>query len=148
MTLNHLQAVFAFPPKSPIECPPFEEVHDFVRVVINHHYVQGKDAEPAFTATGDWDEDEYVDEFCAWKREPRDVSLFRLVWPFDPEAAEQQEKEVCKGYYQNAEWLHPRRSVAPEEWRPWKYKIENCLSHPGPTWDKNQRSGHSDDSNY
>jgi hypothetical protein len=133
--------------------PPLEEVQTFVRAVINHHYVQGKDAEPAFTATedDDWDEQEFIVEFYSWEREPKDTDRFLLLWPFDAKAAEAEENAVCTAYYQEAVFLHPPRSTAPDEWRPWKYKAGDDHSFDDyPTWleeggDERELSNEEDD---
>lgn len=139
--------MIALPPDSPKQHPSFEETRDFARLLLDHQYVQGKDAEPTFTATGDWDEDEYVDQFGAWKEDHDSTTYFWRVWPFDSEAAAKEEETICTMYYQSVTFLHPLRSVAPEEWNPWKYKIwasSDQTLFVGPSWQETNSEGTRD----
>lgn len=117
-------------PKGPLtKPPPLKEVRDFVRIVLDHDYVQGKDAEPEFTATSDWDESEYINDFDFDMASESES----LLWPFSIEKAEKFNDD---NPLQFTTWQHPARSVQPDEWKPWKYEAYDSINRFGPVWER------------
>jgi hypothetical protein len=119
------QAVLALPPDGPRTHPPFEEVREFARAVIEHGYVEGKDAKTAFTATGDWDE-------AFLKQFPIPSYGGSLITWLGSEAANSCRKDSP---HIRVTWMHACRSIRPEEWRAWKYRVPEDWESTGPRWD-------------